>query len=187
MMTWKGARNLVKTGLKRIIVDLSTPPLPLKLCIGIYKVKLNITAFNPRDRDRAKLSLISIRGRLIGGIGLRKHLTYRPGNTCPHFVEAVTPMDNNIKGAAEREGQQVACLMMSCHIPDRRLSRLGIQEAPQLAATAWVLEFAQRFRFDLTNPLPGYRELLTDFFKRVISVHTDTKTHPQHTFLTRRQ
>ena len=48
-----------------------------------------------------------------------------------------------------------------------------------------MLQLAKRFGFDLTDPFPRNRELLTDFFQRVVGVHADTKTHAQDTFLTR--
>ena len=50
-----------------------------------------------------------------------------------------------------------------------------------------MLELAQRFRFDLTNPFARHAELLTHFFQRVIGVHPDTEAHAQHTFFTRRE
>ena len=64
---------------------------------------------------------------------------------------------------------------------------LTVQKAAQLAAAAWVLQFPQGFRFDLANTFACYRELLADLFQRVVGVHTDAETHPQHAFFTRRQ
>ena len=76
--------------------------------------------------------------------------------------------------------------------PNRReksdmLPPLLIQEAAQLARTAWVLKFTQSFRFDLANTFARHAELLTHLFKRVIGIHTDTKTHPQNPLFTRRE
>jgi len=48
-----------------------------------------------------------------------------------------------------------------------------------------MLELAQCLRFNLTDTFARYRELLTDFFKRMVSVHADTETHTQHAFFTR--
>lgn len=62
---------------------------------------------------------------------------------------------------------------------------LVIQKAAQFARTAWVLELAERFGFNLANAFAGNRELLADFFQRVIRVHADTKAHAQHAFFTR--
>ncbi len=50
-----------------------------------------------------------------------------------------------------------------------------------------MLQFAQGFRFDLTDTFARHAELLTHLFERMICVHTDAKPHPQHTFLARRQ
>ena len=46
--------------------------------------------------------------------------------------------------------------------------RLVIQKAAQLPAPRRVLQLAQRFRFDLADALAGHRELLADFFQRVV-------------------
>ena len=50
-----------------------------------------------------------------------------------------------------------------------------------------MLELTQCFRLDLTDTLTGNRELLTNFFQRVVGVHTDTKTHTLNTFFSRGQ
>jgi hypothetical protein len=50
-----------------------------------------------------------------------------------------------------------------------------------------VLQLAQRLGLDLTDTLTRHRELLTNFFQRVVGVHADTKAHPKDTFLTRRE
>ena len=68
----------------------------------------------------------------------------------------------------------------------RTCQGLLIQEAPQFAAPAWVLELTESLRFDLTDPFAGHAELLADLFKRVVSVHADAKAHPQNPLLTRR-
>ena len=48
-----------------------------------------------------------------------------------------------------------------------------------------MLQLAQRLRLDLPNPLARHRELLADFFERVVSIHTDAEPHAQHAFLAR--
>ena len=55
--------------------------------------------------------------------------------------------------------------------------KLLIQEAPQLTASAWMLELAQSFRFNLTNTFTCHAELLTNLFECVVCVHADTKAH----------
>ncbi len=53
----------------------------------------------------------------------------------------------------------------------------AIQEAPQLAAPARVLQLAQCLGLDLANTLAGHRELLADFFQRMVCVHADAEAH----------
>ena len=50
-----------------------------------------------------------------------------------------------------------------------------------------MLEFAQRFRLNLTNTFPRHGELLADFFQRVVGVHANAEAHAQDTFFARRQ
>ena len=64
---------------------------------------------------------------------------------------------------------------------------LLIQEAPQLAASARMFQLPQGFRFDLPNPFACDRELLTDFFERMVRIHPDAETHPKDTFFARGQ
>src|SRR4051794_12193259 len=61
------------------------------------------------------------------------------------------------------------------------------KEAAQLAATARVLELAQRLGFDLADALACHVELLADLFQRVVGVHADAEAHPQHALLARGQ
>src|SRR4051794_5996164 len=63
----------------------------------------------------------------------------------------------------------------------------GVQEAPQLARPAWVLELPERLGLDLPDALAGDRELLADLFQRVVGVHADAETHAQHSLLAGRQ
>ena len=48
-----------------------------------------------------------------------------------------------------------------------------------------MLQLAQRLRLDLTDTLSGHRELLADFFQRVVGVHADAEAHAQHAFFAR--
>src|SRR5690606_10064365 len=63
-----------------------------------------------------------------------------------------------------------------------KFSFLRIQKASQLARAGRVFELTQGFGFDLTDTFAGDRELLSDFFQRVIRVHADTETHAQNAF-----
>src|SRR5690242_7531500 len=62
-----------------------------------------------------------------------------------------------------------------------------VEETAQLSAAAWVLQFAERLRLDLTDALARNIELLADLLKRVIGVHTYPESHSQHPLFTRRQ
>ena len=62
-----------------------------------------------------------------------------------------------------------------------------IEETAEFAASAGVFQLAQRLRLDLPYSLPGHRELLADFLKRMVRVHTDAEAHAQHPLFTRRQ
>ena len=64
---------------------------------------------------------------------------------------------------------------------------LIIQEAPQLPAPRWMLQLPQRLRVDLSDALSRDRELLADFFQRVVGVHADAEAHAQHAFLAQSQ
>src|SRR5947208_17134706 len=63
----------------------------------------------------------------------------------------------------------------------------GIQKAAEFSRAARVFELSQRFRLDLAYPLASHRELLTNFFERVVGVHTNSETHSEHPLLARRQ
>ena len=62
---------------------------------------------------------------------------------------------------------------------------LLIEEAAHFAAAAWMLELAQRFGLNLANTFTRHAELLPDFFKRVVGVHSNTEPHTQYAFFTR--
>src|SRR5690606_24122232 len=64
---------------------------------------------------------------------------------------------------------------------------LAVQEAPELARPARMLELAQRLGLDLADALAGDRELLADFLERVIGIHTDAEAHAKHALLARRE
>src|SRR3984957_14806417 len=62
-----------------------------------------------------------------------------------------------------------------------------IQEASQFPRARRVLQLAQRLGLDLADALARHRELLADFFQRVVGVHAYAEAHAQHAFLARRQ
>ena len=68
-----------------------------------------------------------------------------------------------------------------------KIGASGIEEAAQLARPARMLELPERLRLDLADALARHRELLADFFERVVGVHADAEAHAQHAFLARRQ
>ena len=45
-----------------------------------------------------------------------------------------------------------------------------------------MLQLPERLRFDLADTFAGDRELLADFFERVVGVHADAEAHAQHAF-----
>src|SRR5579871_6807373 len=57
-----------------------------------------------------------------------------------------------------------------------------IEEAPQLPASARMLQLAQRLRRVLAYAFARHRELLADLFQRMVGVHADSETHAQHAF-----
>src|SRR6185437_608012 len=61
----------------------------------------------------------------------------------------------------------------------------GIEEASELARAARVLELPERLGFDLADALARHRELLADFFERVVGVHADAEAHPEDALLAR--
>ena len=67
------------------------------------------------------------------------------------------------------------------------MTELVVKEAPQLPRPARMLQLPQRLRLDLADALARHRELLADFFQRVVGVHADAEAHAQHAFLARRQ
>ena len=74
---------------------------------------------------------------------------------------------------------------MNTQLTTRRASRrwpiyksLIAQKAPQLPASARVLQLAQRLPLDLHDAFAGDRELLADLFEGVVGVHADA--HAQY-------
>src|SRR6202000_2788781 len=55
----------------------------------------------------------------------------------------------------------------------------------QLPRPRRVLQLAQGLRLDLTDAFARDRELLADFFQRVVGVHADAKAHAQHALFAR--
>src|SRR6476469_27627 len=62
-----------------------------------------------------------------------------------------------------------------------------VEEAAQHAAAAGMLQLPQRLGLDLADAFAGHRELLADFFQRVIGVHADAEAHAQYALLARRE
>src|SRR6266545_1643064 len=46
-----------------------------------------------------------------------------------------------------------------------------------------MLQLAQRLRLDLPDALARHRELLADFFQRVVGVHADAEAHAKNALL----
>src|SRR5262249_1108159 len=69
----------------------------------------------------------------------------------------------------------------------RPATRSIVEERAQLPRPARVLQLAERLGFDLADTFAGHRELLADFFQRVVGVHADAEAHAQDTLLARRQ
>src|SRR5947208_13043804 len=77
-----------------------------------------------------------------------------------------------------------------CHLamgPRRHHTWSGLQEAPELLRTRRVPELAQRLGLDLPDPLAGDREVLPDFFQRVLATVGEAEPEPQHLLLARRE
>ena len=55
-----------------------------------------------------------------------------------------------------------------------------IEERAKFTAARGVFEFSQRLRLDLTNAFALHRELLADFFERVVGVHAYAEAHAEY-------
>src|SRR5262249_17241427 len=62
-----------------------------------------------------------------------------------------------------------------------------VQKAPQLAASARMLELAQRLGLDLADALARHRELLAGPLKRVVGVPADAQAPAHHRLLAWRE
>jgi hypothetical protein len=60
-----------------------------------------------------------------------------------------------------------------------------VEEGAEFTAPRRMLQLPQRLRLDLADAFAGNRELLADFFQRVVGVHADAEAHAQHAFLAR--
>src|SRR3982751_1485409 len=65
--------------------------------------------------------------------------------------------------------------------------RSFLEKRFELPAPRRVAELAQRFRFDLTDPLAGDGEALADFLERVLAAVSHAEPHLDHLLLARRQ
>src|SRR5690606_19405844 len=57
---------------------------------------------------------------------------------------------------------------------------LIVEEAPQLPAPARMFQLAKGLRLDLANTFARHRELLADFFQRMVGIHANAEPHAQH-------
>ena len=57
---------------------------------------------------------------------------------------------------------------------------LTLDKAFELFRSSRVAQFPKRFCFDLPNAFSRYGELPPDFFKRMVGIHIDAKTHTEH-------
>src|SRR5207302_10839558 len=62
-----------------------------------------------------------------------------------------------------------------------------VEKRLQTVAAAGMPELAQRFRFDLADALPRYREVLAYLFERVLAAILKPKAHLDDFFLARAQ
>src|SRR5215468_985454 len=69
----------------------------------------------------------------------------------------------------------------------RRPASSIMEEASENPRPARVLQLSQRLGLDLADALARHRELLADFFQRVVLVHADAETHADYTLLARRE
>src|SRR3954451_18736279 len=67
--------------------------------------------------------------------------------------------------------------------------RLGaaLEKRLELAASRGMPQLAQRFGFDLADPLARYREALADLLERVLAAVAHAEPHLDHLLLARRQ
>src|SRR3990172_12346994 len=63
----------------------------------------------------------------------------------------------------------------------------GLQEAPQLLGARGMAQLAQRLGLDLADALAGDREILPDFFERVLAAVRETEPKPEDFLLARRE
>jgi hypothetical protein len=65
---------------------------------------------------------------------------------------------------------------------------LGFQkDTSRLPQRPFLTQLAQRLGFDLPDSFARHRELLADFFQRVVGLLADTEAHAQDLLLARRQ
>src|SRR6185437_2693286 len=70
----------------------------------------------------------------------------------------------------------------------RRVSRLlALHESFEVTGAPGLAQLAQRLGLDLPDALARHRELLSDFFQRVVGLLSDTEAHPQDLLFARRQ
>src|SRR5262252_10194184 len=63
----------------------------------------------------------------------------------------------------------------------------NIEKAAQLARMVRVPKLAERLGLDLPDSLAGYRELVSDLFQGMMTIHPDAESHAQDALLPRLQ
>ena len=58
-----------------------------------------------------------------------------------------------------------------------QLAVFTVQEASQTVAAGRVAQLAECFCLNLADAFAGYVKLFANFFKRMVGIHIDTKTH----------
>src|SRR5688572_9506877 len=85
-------------------------------------------------------------------------------------------------GKRDREG------VRSHASPDSTLVAAGpVEESAKAAASAWMAELAEGLGFDLPDAFARDREVLTDFFERVLGAVFQAESHLDHAFFSRGQ
>src|SRR5689334_20752727 len=70
-------------------------------------------------------------------------------------------------------------------ICDRSIVEGCIEEGAEAVAAAGVAQFAEGFCFDLADALAGDREVLADFFERVLAAVLEAEAHLDDFFFAR--
>jgi hypothetical protein len=108
-----------------------------------------------------------------------------PGSAAQRFA---LPRARHTRLVVEEAPQLPASArMLHPRVKPEGMASLVVKEGAKLTATRGVFEFSQSLRLDLADAFARHRELLADLFQRVVGVHADAEPHAQHAFLARRQ